>query len=64
MKKLRHTILMIFSALVSLILIGCGDEEFQKSPLDEIIRDIPRDDMFTIILYDMDVEGDFLQRYS
>ena len=63
MKKLRHTILIIYSILVSVILISCGDEEFQKSPLDEIIRDIPRDDMFTIILYDMDVEGDFLQRY-
>ncbi|MEM6831956.1 MAG: hypothetical protein AAF551_15705 [Bacteroidota bacterium] len=43
---------------------GCGGgNNFRKSPLDEIIRDLPRDEVFSIILYDMDAEGNFSKTY-
>ena len=50
--------------LVGGLLGGCGGgNKFQKSPLDEIIRDLPDDEVFSIILYDMDVQGNFLETY-
>ena len=63
MRIVRPVILIIFSFLASALLISCGGGGFQKSPLDEIIQNIPRDEMFTIILNDMNAEGNFSKSY-
>ncbi len=49
-------------SLFLIILVGCG-ERFIKSPVDEIIRDLPKDETFSIILHDMDVQGNFSNTY-
>ena len=46
-----------------LLLSGCGGKSFKKSPVDEIIRDLPRDEAFSIILNDMDVQGNFVETF-
>jgi hypothetical protein len=44
---------------------SCSNERtFQKSPLDELIRDMDKVKDFTIILYDMDVDGGFSSTYK
>lgn len=62
---------MFFKNFYSLVLIAmlalltaCGGNKFVKSPLDEVIRDLPTDKPFTIILYDMDAEGSFSTTYK
>ena len=46
------------------ILAGCGGgDEYKKSPLDELIRDLPTNEVYSIILYDMDVQGNFFESY-
>ena len=47
---------------VGLLLMGCG-KGFQKSPLDNIIRDMPQDEVFSIILHDIDAQGNFSATY-
>ena len=50
--------------ILAIVLISCGgSKKYKKSPLDEIIRDLPRDEPFSIILYDMDVQGNFFETY-
>ncbi len=50
--------------LGAIFLLGCGGgTKYKKSPLDEIIRDLPDDEVFSIILYDMNVEGNFFEKY-
>jgi hypothetical protein len=49
--------------LISIFLSSCGEKKFIKNPMDEIIRDmgsVP----FTLILYDMNVEGSFFKTYQ
>ncbi len=61
MKRLLPGITLVAFALV---LLSCGGgDKFRKSPLDEIIRDMPDDEVFSIILYDMDVQGNFFEKY-
>ena len=49
------------------ILSGCGGgrerEKFFKNPTDVLVRDMPPDQVFSIILYDMNVEGNFSERF-
>ncbi len=48
-----------------LFLISCGGgKEFVKSPVDTLIRDMNSEPMFSIILYDMEVEGNFSKTYK
>lgn len=49
--------------LITSFLLGCGSKEFKKSPLDEIIKDLPSDEVYSIILFDMDVKGNFFESY-
>lgn len=50
--------------LLTSVLIGCsGGSSYKKSPLDEIIRDLPDNEVYSIILYDMDVKGNFFESY-
>ena len=61
MKKLS-----IFSLiLLLLIATSCGGsgEKFTKNPVDDIVRDMPTGRVFSIILYDMNVEGNFFEEY-
>jgi hypothetical protein len=60
----RSLIVIVVVILFVAIVSRCGSgSEFRKSPLDEIVRDLPRDEVFSIILNDMDVEGNFSKRY-
>jgi hypothetical protein len=62
MKKAnRWSVLMI--AILSLFAMSCGDD-FEKSPVDDLIRDMDSESNFTIILYDMDAEGTFSTTYK
>ncbi|MTI32316.1 hypothetical protein [Xanthovirga aplysinae] len=47
-----------------LLMVSCGGNQFEKSPLDNLIRDMSKDDTFTILLHDMDVEGAFFKTYK
>ncbi|MFY0686799.1 MAG: hypothetical protein JXQ90_06520 [Cyclobacteriaceae bacterium] len=51
--------------LIGLILFtSCGGgNRYEKSPLDVIVRDIPREVPMTVILHDMDAQGNFAQTY-
>ena len=51
--------------LVSLsMLVGCGGKEFKKNPVDLIVKDLPSNRVFSVILNDMDVEGTFFKKYK
>lgn len=45
------------------ILASCGGKKFSKSPVDDMIRDMTSEPTFTIMLYDMDVQGTFFKTY-
>lgn len=50
--------------LLAFFLVGCGGgSSYKKSPLDEIIRDLPDNEVYSVILYDMDVKGNFFESY-
>ncbi|MEM6359513.1 MAG: hypothetical protein AAF149_10645 [Bacteroidota bacterium] len=50
---------------VVFLLASCGgSKRFEKSPVDNIIRDMPSDRVFSVILNDMDVEGSFFHTYT
>lgn len=55
--------ILSFAAFAVIIASCGGSNKYQKSPLDEIIRDLPTDEVFSIILYDMDVQGNFFESY-
>ncbi len=61
MQKLTSKTLLITA--LSVFLLGCGSNSFQKSPLDEIVRDLPTDEVYSIVLHDMNVEGNFFEKY-
>lgn len=49
---------------VILFLVSCGGgEEFTKNPVDILIRDMTNTEAFSIILYDMDADGNFSKSY-
>lgn len=56
------TMLMAFIALMSFS--GCGGKRMIKSPVDELIKQYYDYDAFSIILYDMEVEGSFVKDYK
>jgi len=45
-------------------LFSCGGSSFEKSPVDVLIRDMDQEKNFTIILFDMDVEGGWPDTYK
>ncbi len=59
MNKITSICFLIIIALLT----SCGGSGYKKSPLDELIRDLPRDEVFSIILYDMDEQGNFSKSY-
>ena len=52
----------IYILFVVLMFMGCA-KKYIKSPLDELIKNLPKDRTFSIILHDMDVRGNFTQTY-
>lgn len=54
------------AALLLLVLMSAcgGGKEFKKSTLDTIIRDLPDNKPWSIILYDMNVDGTFFKEYQ
>ncbi len=50
---------------LSLIVLfsGCGGGGYEKNPVDILIRDMSGSKSFSIILYDMDVKGNFSKEY-
>lgn len=53
-----------FMLMLVMSLVGCGGKKFTKNPVDVIIKDIPTDQVFSVILNDMDVEGSFFSTYK
>ncbi|MFY0626043.1 MAG: hypothetical protein JXR07_07105 [Reichenbachiella sp.] len=49
--------------LLVLLLASCG-RSFKKIPIDTIIKEIPKDQVFSIVLNDMNVEGTFTNTYK
>jgi len=48
-------------ALTIMMMSSCGGGSYKKSPLDVLIRDLPSDQPVSIILYDMNVDGNFFK---
>lgn len=49
--------------VAAVVLVSCGGSSYQKNPLDILVRDLPSDQIFSVILYDMDVKGNFLESF-
>lgn len=49
---------------IALFLWSCGGSKIQKSPIDLLVRDMPSKEVFSIVLYDMDVEGSLFRTYK
>jgi hypothetical protein len=47
-----------------LLLFSCSSNSFKKTPVDELIKNLDTEKNFTIILYDMDVEGGWPDKYK
>ena len=60
MKTFKIPLVLLFLLALS----GCGGKKFKKNPVDIIVKDIPADHVFSIVLYDMDVEGNFFSTYN
>jgi len=56
----RNSILFLLTAC---LLFSCG-EEFKKTPVDALIKELDKEKNFTIILYDMDTEGSWSTTYK
>lgn len=61
MNRLIHALSVTF--LIALM-ASCGGKKYVKSPVDVLIRDIPSDRVFSIMLNDMDAEGTFFTTYK
>ncbi len=59
MNRLKIPVLVI----TIFMLASCGGRKYSKSPVDDMIRDMTNEPTFTIMLYDMDVEGVFFKSY-
>lgn len=62
---MKRTQLIVLSLMVTLFL-ACGggrSERFVKNPVDDMIRDMPAGVVFSILLHDMNVEGNFRESF-
>ncbi|MFA8344303.1 MAG: hypothetical protein ACEPO8_15120 [Rhodothermaceae bacterium] len=51
------------SALILLLLVGCGGKSFTKNPIDVLVKNMSNLESFSIILYDMEEKGMFFKNY-
>ena len=57
---MRYFIFLFLGA----VFFSCGSgQRYTKSPVDVMVRDIPSDHVFSIILHDMDVRGNFVESF-
>lgn len=65
---MKQTITKITLILFGLTLFSCGggqkQNKWQKNPVDNFIRDMDKVPSYSIILYDMDAEGNFTKTYK
>ncbi len=61
--KYAKTALLV-TLLIAISSCGGRKEKFIKNPVDDIVRDMPPEKVFSIILYDMEVEGNFIEHFS
>ncbi|MCE7992056.1 MAG: hypothetical protein HEP71_08750 [Roseivirga sp.] len=57
---------LIGLSLAVMLFLACGggrSERFVKNPVDDIIRDMPAGVVFSILLHDMNVEGNFRESF-
>lgn len=54
---------MAFMSIFFILIQGCGGS-FQKTPLDRLIQQLDNKPSYSIILYDMDVEGAVFKTYK
>ncbi len=50
--------------VIAFLLASCGGSDFQKNPVDNLIKEMTDTNIFSIILYDMNVEGTFFKDYQ
>lgn len=65
---MKNTVVIVIAIFFLFVMIrgcgGCNVEIVGKTPVDEMIKDMTDIKNFTIILYDMDVEGTFSKTYK
>ncbi len=49
--------------LLLLVVSSCGEKKYVKNRMDVLVRDMPSDRVFSILLNDMDVSGTFFHEY-
>mgnify|MGYP001804860217 FL=1 len=54
---------LLFIILIGATMVSCGGKKFKKNPIDDIIKELPTDKAYSIILNDMDVHGSFFEHY-
>ncbi len=59
MKKIQ----LLYIIFAGIMLASCGSDKNLKNPVDDMVRDMPTDRVFSIILNDMDVQGSFFTHY-
>lgn len=61
-----HILMKTFYVIVvsTLILTSCGGNDFEKNPVDLMIRDMTNTPVYSIMLYDMREEGTFFKEYE
>ncbi len=55
---------LLYCFFILLLLISCRSNDFEKSPVDELVRDMTETPVYSVILYDMDEEGSFFKDYK
>ncbi|PWJ44532.1 hypothetical protein [Sediminitomix flava] len=48
----------------SFFFFSCSSDRMVKSPVDELVRTMDQEKNFTIVLYDMDIEGSIFETYK
>ncbi len=56
--------LYVLGILVTFLLGACGGDEFKKTPVDELIKELDKEPLYSIILHDMDVDGAIMKTYK
>jgi hypothetical protein len=49
--------------IIALLLFSCGSDRFQKSPIDIFTKQFDQEKSYSVLLYDIDVQGNFSKEY-
>ncbi|MGD1846070.1 MAG: hypothetical protein ACFB10_11810 [Salibacteraceae bacterium] len=58
----RITAVLVIALGLTLVMSGCGGKEF-PNPIDQFVKRHMNDSNYTLILYDMEVDGTFFKSY-